>query len=411
MRLTYPPVDPRARRHPCRLMTPITIHRSVLHEIRQSPTGFTIQVQDAADPTATAAALERATTDIRNLDAGWESAPNLAPERKNNPAYVSDVIVVPSGPLIYVDGGHVPHEVLVRVPFLVESRLIEAGIEHATLTSPDDRDPLTPRTRGPFVASLAVYPPLPWSYSGQPPEYPRSWFDLIRSWVGRPQPDEPVWVVMGLPFQHPIGEIARLREMWRPQACPELKIGTGNETSTWREVRLDSGTAPCMRFTTSGPGLSSPELARAEFEELREIARSAAPECVYAIGGVGPQRCPEEPRRRRSRRFGRRGSLCDVIVWTVAPYQILGPGHIERLGEPPAGAVQLENGRWELELGPLYDWVLDPGSPDEGRRDPRVARWREHYRRGQEVLRPCLVNDRVAERLYRERLIAQEARA
>jgi hypothetical protein len=64
--------------------------------------------------------------------------------------------------------------------------------------------------------------------------------------------------------------------------------------------------------------------------------------------------------------------LLDVVLFDAYPFQILGPGHLQRLGETPKGAEPLSGRRVKLALGRLHEW--QPGQPvaqlqrTEGRR-------------------------------------------
>jgi hypothetical protein len=71
---------------------------------------------------------------------------------------------------------------------------------------------------------------------------------------------------------------------------------------------------------------------------------------------------------------------CDEVVLDVYHHQVLGPGHLARLGEPPAGSKALGAGGVSLTLGSPSDW--DPESP--GR-----AALRD---RGRAMLRPLMLD-------------------
>jgi hypothetical protein len=54
--------------------------------------------------------------------------------------------------------------------------------------------------------------------------------------------------------------------------------------------------------------------------------------------------------------------LCDILVPDALWYQILSAGHLEPLGGPPPGSVDLPDGRVELAIGEPEQWL--PGHPD-----------------------------------------------
>ena len=49
--------------------------------------------------------------------------------------------------------------------------------------------------------------------------------------------------------------------------------------------------------------------------------------------------------------------LCDEFIFDAHPYQVLGPGHMRRLGQTPPGSRDLGGGRMELQLGDLRSWL------------------------------------------------------
>lgn len=84
--------------------------------------------------------------------------------------------------------------------------------------------------------------------------------------------------------------------------------------------------------------------------------------------------------------------LPDISVPDAMWWQMIGPGHIDRLGGRPVGAVQLGDGRQlELTFGGPEQWIPGPGF------DPSV---RENARR---VLAPLLLDDAEADRIILER--------
>jgi hypothetical protein len=73
-------------------------------------------------------------------------------------------------------------------------------------------------------------------------------------------------------------------------------------------------------------------------------------------------------------------------------YQILSPGHLDRLGGAPPGAVPLRDGRVELTVGEPEQWL--PGHPD-------AAAIRRHAR---DLLAGCLVDQGQAVAMMADRL-------
>ena len=73
--------------------------------------------------------------------------------------------------------------------------------------------------------------------------------------------------------------------------------------------------------------------------------------------------------------------VCDEAVLDAYHYQVLGPGHLARLGGTPAGSVALADGRVGLALGSTADW--QPGTA--GRAEVRRA--------GRALLAPLILGE------------------
>jgi hypothetical protein len=81
--------------------------------------------------------------------------------------------------------------------------------------------------------------------------------------------------------------------------------------------------------------------------------------------------------------------LTDIQVLDAFWYQILGPGHMERLGSLP-GARDIGHGKVELVLGEPSDWV-DPAKAEEIR----------SY--GRSLLAPCFLSLEEARAILKQR--------
>lgn len=147
--------------------------------------------------------------------------------------------------------------------------------------------------------------------------------------------------------------------------------------------------------------------ATGAFEALRAVCRRRAAHAAYGFLSIDKhfryvlteQPAPDWATLGGMRPGGYFDNLCDEIVFDAYPYQVLGPGHLRRLGEMPAGALPLEGDRFELQLGEITSWMVVPPPPDDPRvaigvppllqprRDPNVQEWA----RGR--LRPCLVSN------------------
>ncbi len=158
---------------------------------------------------------------------------------------------------------------------------------------------------------------------------------------------------------------------------------------------------PAIVFACGGPAATDDDLIAAA-EGLVALARECAEEASWgfisfesAFHGLTALQHPEDPKRwpkSANRRFAVR--LCDELVADAYPYQILGPGHLERLsheGVSLTSAADLGGGKVELAVGSFSNWLLDsparPAVQDEAR----------------SLLSPCMVSDEVALARYKER--------
>lgn len=96
-------------------------------------------------------------------------------------------------------------------------------------------------------------------------------------------------------------------------------------------------------------------------------------------------------------------AVSDETVLEPFPRQILGPGHLIRLGATALPkAVELDAGRVEVTLGDPTDWSYIPGrlfGPFWSEEPPNA------YIEGVRLLKPCLLSDEEGRSLYRARQI------
>jgi hypothetical protein len=103
--------------------------------------------------------------------------------------------------------------------------------------------------------------------------------------------------------------------------------------------------------------------------------------------------------------------FCDEIVLDAFPYQVLGPGHLARLGGVPAGARAVAAGRVELAVGEPASWLIDPSVDTYGRRDfSDLRRDPQVQHQARDLLGPCLVRRDDFWALYRARIARNDNR-
>jgi hypothetical protein len=151
-------------------------------------------------------------------------------------------------------------------------------------------------------------------------------------------------------------------------------------------------------LSVAGPGLDDEAMLR-QAAQLEQVARDLAADVSLAMIGVEPwlgrvlglfpAATIEQGADRAQPTVVYH--LCDELLFDAYPYQVLGPGHLRRLGTAPAGSALLAGGRIQYAAGDLRRWL-----PDSHDRDAALATARR-------ALEPCLVTDVVAGDLFHAR--------
>jgi hypothetical protein len=382
----------------------VTVKKRVAARIREYPGAIMIQVAAASDVALATVALRAAGQEISRLDGGPASAFGLGAGDRNNPKWVSDVVVHPDGPMLMVDGGFTPARLLDTIPGIIARRLEEAGVS-ATLQTPEDRGPLSDPSQVPNAVLLRVYAPLPRSRTRV--EVPEGWLAEVRAWlVGTEAADAVDAEVMGSlgfgTFSIPATELQGLLQQWEIARMGWSSLAHGDPERILRAVGFDFRPDANINavFAIGGAGVEN-EHVLAGFAELQDLARRLAGTVAYAFISVeptlgallGPWHSTEWGTWMDGPTSMLGDALVDQIVLDAFPYQVLGPGHLERLGALPTEAVRLSAGRFELSSGRVTDWMFtrQPVYADPPlrwsalRRDPTIT---QHVR---DVLAPCLV--------------------
>lgn len=381
----------------------VRVDRSLRRYIQENK-DLLIQVQKCSDPEAATAALRRAADDVWALDGGWESAFGLSPGDRNGPTAVG-VRETPSGPVLAVDTGHTPEKLLETIPSLIVRRLEEEGVADARVARPKQTETLGFVVKMPRAVVLHAYaaPLIPW-------------FNQTSSAMAR-VPDRLLsegcrWLTEGVPAEYElwaliqpmldlslrasdaeefVGDHGGLLVAGRtPSAAPSrrAKAERWSDEERQADALQRIGTrVRCLKvgnrrvtLVAGGSDASEDDLIQA-FAELRAIARRMAPDLTYAFVTYDPtfehslgsalhyRWSPNAPQASP-------GTICDEVVFDAFHSQVLGPGHLRRLGGAPAGAEPLEAGRVEVVIGDARSWL--PTLREQGRA----------------VLAPCLVSRR-----------------
>ena len=102
-------------------------------------------------------------------------------------------------------------------------------------------------------------------------------------------------------------------------------------------------------------------------DELRDLVDRLAPDVAYAYISIEPtftsvvthSQLSDESVFSDDGKYRPRymvSEACDEVVLDAYHHQVLGPGHLARLGEPPAGSKALTAGRVSVILGSPSDW-------------------------------------------------------
>lgn len=381
-------------------------------QIRRSLGRVVVQVQDSSDAEAAALALERARPDIDKL--AWKGT--------------REVERIPSGPFVMVVDRDDGEKRMLAVPAVVTRHLDAAGVD-GTVACIEHGGSLTSSlwglpTLGPAVI-CRLYPPPPEIWEDPPTGLPDGWLEETAAWLTEGlTADHALWSEVGLvEFSLPAADAARFLEQQRrhrrsalvaaararPAGVADAGIGLGSN-EPGRPVRaaaLCSGPIQAHLALGAGGPCSQADLLFF-FEEFADLARRLAVGLAYGFVDVAPTflrfagaHHPLEP-------------FCDEAAFDGFPYQVLGPGHLARLGAVPPGSQPLAEGRVELSVGDLREWIAT-GSAGQ----PASLGWGGGAIRepAQRLLRPCLELDGRAlrqerwERVKRRRLDLEDLAA
>lgn len=372
----------------------ITIARGVRSRMREQPESFILQVRGAKDPEAATAGLASAAKALfEEMLAKFAAPPMPSPE----------------GPWILVDAADQPRRVLDAILDLVVAHLESAGVGEATLSSPrNDFGPFNKAVQAaptPRVVSLRLYPEPPRveHYQRSKATLPQAWLEEALAFVsdGLGDSDRLTGIIELMESPLTLGDVAAFWDHCRRAETMGAGVFTGDPGTTLRGANpYFFGWQVNLSMGMGGPTVSDEELAD-QAEAFVELARRLAPEVSQAFVSLDSNYgfgLSTDWMRETRVSYRHIEMMSDELIFDAFAYQVLGPGHLARLGGLPAGARPLEGGRFELRLGQWHDWL--PDSPNT-----RVA-WRDEGRR---LLAPCLLNKLEANRRFLERRIDNSA--
>lgn len=389
----------------------VRISSDVEARIHRSPGRIVLQVQEASDPEAAAAALESARPAIeRHALKG-----------------TGDVERIPAGPFLTATDRDDGRRRMLAVPGIVAAHLEAAGItgriacldQGGLLTSPLWGLPAL----GPAIIGR-LYPPPPAIAEDPPSVVPEGWARHAATWITEGlDADHQLWAEVGLvEFSLAARHAAAFLDQQRRHRRTALVVAgrprpaTATAPAVPADVGWLCGDEPGRPVRAaalcSGPvqshlalGAGGPATAEAVpsiVTGLSELIRRVADGLAYGFVDVAPTFLRLAGAKHAFEPF------CDEAVFDGFPYQVLGPGHLDRLGGPPPGAEPIAGGRVELAVPGLHGWLGEEARAIA--RDPLGARRTAGCEPVKRLLRPCLdldgeaLRDERWERVQRRRL-------
>jgi hypothetical protein len=345
----------------------IRVRDDVVARLRATPQRFALRVHAPDELPAALSATRLARVDLLGLS-GRGRRPGGDTGRDpsvTNRADVSQVVAAPGGPMLLVQHLEAADEDLVRIPRLLEARLTEAGVGNAVIEVPTLGGELDGLDTTPGAVVLRLFPPP----EGSATAIPADWLDVAVEWVvGDLALDEPVATrILSVEHQLPARDAAAmLHECGLARAWCDLVNGDLDDRI--RTASVTYGRMPHLALAAGGPGVDGPGLL-ARFALLQDVARELAADLAYAALDFEPTfeglavGLPVDGWRARGGASPNRvaASIVDEVVPDAYPWQVLGPGHLDRLAasEEPVDLPfeHLGDGRVELSLGDPVEWL------------------------------------------------------
>jgi hypothetical protein len=358
--------------------------------MRRGPGHVVVQVRSQERAQATEG-LRHARRDLASLGSHEPLGPDEIPADRRGRVFVGQVVPGPEGPLVWLDGSKIPLKALLTAPAVIERNLRDAGVTNAEITTAREETPedLLPTDSLSPCLTLRLFPDPPVRGIGKYSPIPAGWLDQAWSWLARQMSEDAVVTVRTMvPFQLPASAARAFLDDALTSRVGAVIVLSGEPGVGMAALQGYFGWGQ-LALSAAGSALRDDQLVAASVG-LKEVARHLAPELAHAYLRVEPALGHQLATFPYSFDDDALGSvhevvhLIDELLFDVSPWQILGPGHIRRLGAVPHGAVALAGDRYELTVGELNDWL--PGTPT--RQAMRAS--------GGALLAPLLVRGRAA---------------
>jgi hypothetical protein len=217
---------------------------------------------------------------------------------------------------------------------------------------------------------LRAYPIGGQNKEGWP--FGKGWIDEALDWIG---PSDPVaYAIISIEFTLSQPDARRFMEQQRVKKTTEqFGMFSGDVTDHVRVAKfhmphttLSDKAWANLFLAAGGPRQGTDELIAA-YRELIAIGRRLAVHSEYVFIDF-ESTLLESAGSMHNAPWGHEGGgstalldkVRDVLVFDGFPWQVIGPGHLQRLGGPPEGAVSLGNGKVELPVGDPQHWLRMP---------------------------------------------------
>jgi hypothetical protein len=341
----------------------VTIKPGTERRVVREAARITLQVKvPPADQAAAEAALQDLADYLSSM--GDEEAEYEAGSEPPSPNFVSDVIAVPGGPVLFVDAHDLPRRVLAELPGWLASALERRGATDAVIQVPRFTYNLAVRAslhdENKNGLGLTVYPA---GLVARLPN-PDAWLDIAERWFFGPRADEKIAARVGVvPFTLPAADAKRLLRSLAPTSSVRLARDVGDAV---RVIDVTSiGTRRVILAEGSHRGVAS-TAHFARLPALLGVLRQYAAIDAYGFITV-------EPDLRDLNLFlheplyipgtpildGTTGVAqhAENVVADALPALIVGPAHRAKLGEIDPS--------WIEAISPTRSLLILPGQPDD----------------------------------------------